>query len=784
MAPLDPAAIAIKPKCNRFHNREPDNELRSKKRGSFRHFLSVSSAFILMAPIGLAQTSNNIIAYDGTVSTDCTTPPVAGTADPEDRDQNVIVGGEHCMQPSSSQNLVVGTGNEVGNTGLRNVLVGTNNKVGNTNTFNLVVGANNTMQELTSDSLIVGKDNNIGGLSFDSIIIGQQNTLRSGQVSYIKGSDNFVGIDTVGLRIFGDGNDILQNQISQQFNLTDLTVMGSHNRVLSTGNTAVNGSDSIIIGSYNEINGAGSGSKRNIVLGSQNTVSGSNNFVASNAAASGSFNVVIGDGANSSGEHAVAIGSGSIASMNRLAAQDAYSGGVISGVMFLEGRDAIGGEFAIGDRILTGLADGRIEQGSGDAINGHQLQTFLTAVDTRIITNKNRISDAGDDIFDLDTKTLINAIHIARNENDIATLQTSVAHNLVTIGDNIANIASNTANVATNTSNIATNTAGIGTNTAAISAHTSQLQQHDTRIAENTGQISANTTSIGESAANIASNTANVATNTSNIATNTAGIGTNTAAISAQTNQLKQHNSGISDNAGQIATNTLAIVENTNAIDSNSNTVQDLSLRLTQTESQRQKDIASMQEKAASDRISIATNTADISSMRTDVDNNTSKTDANAQSISSLNQLTRDNGARLALAEAQAANHNLQIRENTTEIASLIGITTANTNEIGINKAAIARNSEAIGQTLAAIEQLRSGSAALASIPDLYLNANETWSIAGGLATYDDGYGGAETSFGGGLQYRRSTSDRWSIGVAGAVSGDVTILRVQGRIGR
>ena len=721
MAPLDPAAIAIKPKCNRFHNREPDNELRSKKRGSFRHFLSVSSAFILMAPIGLAQTSNNIIAYDGTVSTDCTTPPVAGTADPEDRDQNVIVGGEHCMQPSSSQNLVVGTGNEVGNTGLRNVLVGTNNKVGNTNTFNLVVGANNTMQELTSDSLIVGKDNNIGGLSFDSIIIGQQNTLRSGQVSYIKGSDNFVGIDTVGLRIFGDGNDILQNQISQQFNLTDLTVMGSHNRVLSTGNTAVNGSDSIIIGSYNEINGAGSGSKRNIVLGSQNTVSGSNNFVASNAAASGSFNVVIGDGANSSGEHAVAIGSGSIASMNRLAAQDAYSGGVISGVMFLEGRDAIGGEFAIGDRILTGLADGRIEQGSGDAINGHQLQTFLTAVDTRIITNKNRISDAGDDIFDLDTKTLINAIHIARNENDIATLQTSVAHNLVTIGDNIANIASNTANVATNTSNIATNTAGIGTNTAAISA---------------------------------------------------------------QTNQLKQHNSGISDNAGQIATNTLAIVENTNAIDSNSNTVQDLSLRLTQTESQRQKDIASMQEKAASDRISIATNTADISSMRTDVDNNTSKTDANAQSISSLNQLTRDNGARLALAEAQAANHNLQIRENTTEIASLIGITTANTNEIGINKAAIARNSEAIGQTLAAIEQLRSGSAALASIPDLYLNANETWSIAGGLATYDDGYGGAETSFGGGLQYRRSTSDRWSIGVAGAVSGDVTILRVQGRIGR
>ncbi len=69
------------------------------------------------------------------------------------------------------------------------------------------------------------------------------------------------------------------------------------------------------------------------------------------------------------------------------------------------------------------------------------------------------------------------------------------------------------------------------------------------------------------------------------------------------------------------------------------------------------------------------------------------------------------------------------------------------------------------------ISSLRDGTAALASVPDLYLGTNETWSLAGGFALYDDGFGAAETGFGGGIQIRSSAEDPWSVGVSGALSG-------------
>jgi len=60
---------------------------------------------------------------------------------------------------------------------------------------------------------------------------------------------------------------------------------------------------------------------------------------------------------------------------------------------------------------------------------------------------------------------------------------------------------------------------------------------------------------------------------------------------------------------------------------------------------------------------------------------------------------------------------------------------------------------------------------------------DETWSISGGLAGYDDGFGRVQVGFGGGIQLRGSTSDNWSVGVAGAVSGGAGVIRLQGRIG-
>lgn len=107
------------------------------------------------------------------------------------------------------------------------------------------------------------------------------------------------------------------------------------------------------------------------------------------------------------------------------------------------------------------------------------------------------------------------------------------------------------------------------------------------------------------------------------------------------------------------------------------------------------------------------------------------------------------------------------------------------TNAAGIsaNKSAIDGNTFAIGLNTEAINGLRDGAAAIASIPDLYLGSDERWSISGGFAHYNDGYGGTETGFGGGLQIRNKTSDKWSVGVSGALSGEATVVRVQGRIG-
>ena len=55
--------------------------------------------------------------------------------------------------------------------------------------------------------------------------------------------------------------------------------------------------------------------------------------------------------------------------------------------------------------------------------------------------------------------------------------------------------------------------------------------------------------------------------------------------------------------------------------------------------------------------------------------------------------------------------------------------------------------------------------------------------VAGGLSLYDDGFGGSETGFGGGVQFRSSTSDSWSVGAAGSVAGGAYSVRVQARIG-
>jgi len=56
--------------------------------------------------------------------------------------------------------------------------------------------------------------------------------------------------------------------------------------------------------------------------------------------------------------------------------------------------------------------------------------------------------------------------------------------------------------------------------------------------------------------------------------------------------------------------------------------------------------------------------------------------------------------------------------------------------------------------------------------------------VAGGLAGYDDGFGGVEYGFGGGVQIRLGDkSSHASFGIAAAVSGSTYTARIQARIG-
>ena len=123
------------------------------------------------------------------------------------------------------------------------------------------------------------------------------------------------------------------------------------------------------------------------------------------------------------------------------------------------------------------------------------------------------------------------------------------------------------------------------------------------------------------------------------------------------------------------------------------------------------------------------------------------------------------------------------INRNTELIeASALDILT-NSNAIAQNSLAIQQNLDLIVTNRAAISETREGIAAIAAIPDLYLTRDETWTAAGGLSLYDDGFGGTETGFGGGVQIRSSKEDPWSVGIAGALTPNTVSVRLQARIG-
>jgi autotransporter adhesin len=106
------------------------------------------------------------------------------------------------------------------------------------------------------------------------------------------------------------------------------------------------------------------------VIGDPNTVTGDNNLVfANDAVVSGNRNVAIGNDSVVRGNDAVAIGTNARATGDQGVAIGANASSSGNGVAIGSGSRAGNGEFNVGNRRITGIADGISE---GDAVNVRQ----------------------------------------------------------------------------------------------------------------------------------------------------------------------------------------------------------------------------------------------------------------------------------------------------------------------------------------------------------------------------------------------------------------------------
>ena len=120
---------------------------------------------------------------------------------------------------------------------------------------------------------------------------------------------------------------------------------------------------------------------------------------------------------------------------------------------------------------------------------------------------------------------------------------------------------------------------------------------------------------------------------------------------------------------------------------------------------------------------------------------------------------------------------------NTNAISANVEAIDVNTQAIQANRvlidqafAGIGENATAIQANLSSISDVEEGLAAVAALPDSYLNPREKWSAAGGFATFGD-----EIGFGANLAIRGD--ENWSFGGAAAIGGDEVTTKVQVRYG-
>lgn len=176
----------------------------------------------------------------------------------------------------------------------------------------------------------------------------------------------------------GSVNVGANNQINQD-SLAYGTIVGSNNTINFNAPADYTGDGTVVVGHGNIIED----SKNGIVIGTAATVQGSDNSIAigSNSKVAAPNSVALGDSAFAYDVESTASGEIAGTTYN-------FAGGIAAGTV------GIGSRGDNSERTITGLAAGRINEESTDAINGSQLHSVITEVNRLDQATKAVVTDA------------------------------------------------------------------------------------------------------------------------------------------------------------------------------------------------------------------------------------------------------------------------------------------------------------------------------------------------------------------------------------------------------
>lgn len=289
--------------------------------------------------------------------------------------RNIIAGGyNNLVQHDANNSATFGTSNN--NNSANSVVAGFHNTI--TNADNSVVGGTQNASH-SSNTLVFGNTN---AIDFNS-----DNSFAGGEKVKVQGKNSFA----FGEEAHAFGN----NAIAIGKNVEAL---GDNSINMGADNTVQDSlSNGVIIGTNNKINtyySDGLNGKNIVAIGNGNIFENSSESIAIGGSTIQSAEHSVGIGANSkvAAPNSVALGYDSMA-VDVESTESAVIGGktytFAGGVA--HGTVGIGARGVNGERTITGLAAGRINDESTDAVNGSQLNSVVDAINnnTNAIANLN-----------------------------------------------------------------------------------------------------------------------------------------------------------------------------------------------------------------------------------------------------------------------------------------------------------------------------------------------------------------------------------------------------------